>query len=188
MFVKPKILLGSVILGLSATACVSGNTKQYTQEQTDTVKVEIETLQTDTIKKEKNNNSMSQEVVTPPIIYDDIDIFCYVKIDPENAVHDWVDKMPQFQGGERAMREFFDKNLNYPEEARETGIQGRVLCRFIIEKDGSISNVEIVRGVHPLLDKEAVRLIESMPKWIPGEHNDERVRVSYSIPIIFKLQ
>ena len=80
------------------------------------------------------------------------------------------------------------KNIHYPQKAREKGIQGRVFIGFIVEKDGSISNVRNLRGVDSELDAEAIRVVESMPRWKPGMHRGEPVRVSYQIPIVFKLE
>ena len=98
-----------------------------------------------------------------------------------------VEKQPSFKEGVKAMMEFIEKEMKYPQIAKENGIQGRVIVNYIIEKDGAISNVQIVRGVDPSLDKEAIRIIEAMPKWNPGLQRDERVRVRYTLPITFKL-
>ncbi|MDD2474336.1 MAG: TonB family protein [Dysgonamonadaceae bacterium] len=98
-----------------------------------------------------------------------------------------VEKQPSFKGNVKAMMEFIEKEMKYPVIAKENGIQGRVIVNYIIEKDGSLSDVQIVRGVDPSLDKEAIRIIEAMPKWNPGLQRDERVRVRYTLPISFKL-
>ena len=79
------------------------------------------------------------------------------------------------------------KNIKYPEQAMKEGIQGRVAVRFIVEKDGSISDVKPILSVHPLLNKEAVRVVKSMPKWTPGKQNGKPVRVRFNLPIMFKL-
>ena len=99
-----------------------------------------------------------------------------------------VEQMPEFPGGEAELIHYISKNIQYPQEAREKGIQGRVFIGFVIEKDGSVSNVRNLRGVDSELDAEAMRVVESMPKWKPGMHNGEFVRVSYQIPIHFKLE
>lgn len=98
-----------------------------------------------------------------------------------------VEMMPQYPGGLAAMLKYIRENMKYPEQAMKERIQGRVTVSFIIEKDGSISDVKAVRSVHPLLDKEAVRVVESMPKWSPGKNNGKPVRVRYNIPVMFKL-
>lgn len=104
-----------------------------------------------------------------------------------DMVFDVVEVMPQFPGGQIAMLQYLMKNIKYPEQAVKEGIQGRVTVRFIVEKDGSISDVKPVLSVHPLLNKEAVRVVESMPKWSPGKNNGKPVRVRFNLPVMFKL-
>lgn len=98
-----------------------------------------------------------------------------------------VEMMPQYPGGLAAMLKYIRENIKYPEQAMKKGIQGRVTVSFIIEKDGSISDVRPILSVHPLLNKEAVRVVESMPKWTPGKQNGKPVRVRYNLPVMFKL-
>ena len=98
-----------------------------------------------------------------------------------------VEVMPQYPGGQIAMMKYIMENMKYPEQAMKEGIQGRVAVRFIVEKDGSISDVKPVLSVHPLLNKEAVRVVKSMPKWSPGKQNGKPVRVQLIVPIMFKL-
>ena len=104
-----------------------------------------------------------------------------------DMVFDVVEVMPQFPGGQIAMLQYLMKNIKYPEQAVKEGIQGRVTVRFIVEKDGSISDVKPVLSVHPLLNKEAVRVVKSMPKWSPGKQNGKPVRVRFNVPVMFKL-
>ena len=104
-----------------------------------------------------------------------------------DMVFDVVEVMPQFPGGQIAMLKYIMENIKYPEQAMKEGIQGRVTVRFIVEKDGSISDVRPVLSVHPLLNKEAVRVVESMPKWTPGKQNGKPVRVRFNVPVMFKL-
>lgn len=105
-----------------------------------------------------------------------------------NEIFAVVEKQPEFPGGNNALMRFLSDNINYPTEAQEKGIQGRVVCNFVVERDGSISDVKIVRGVDPLLDKESVRILQSMPKWNPGTQKGEKVRVKYTLPVVFRLQ
>ena len=105
----------------------------------------------------------------------------------EEKVYDVVEEMPQFPGGPSALFEYLSNNLQYPVVAEENGVQGRVIVTFIVEKDGSISNAKVVKAVDPSLDKEAIRLVESMPNWIPGKQNGEPVRVKYTVPVTFRL-
>ena len=104
-----------------------------------------------------------------------------------DMVFDIVEVMPQFPGGQIAMLQYIMENMKYPEQAMKEGIQGRVTVRFIVEKDGSISDVKPVLSVHPLLNKEAVRVVKSMPKWTPGKQNGKPVRVRFNLPVMFKL-
>ena len=104
-----------------------------------------------------------------------------------NMVFDVVEVMPQYPGGPIAMLKYLMENIKYPEQAMKEGIQGRVTVRFIVEKDGSISDVKPILSVHPLLNKEAVRVVESMPKWSPGKQNGKPVRVRFNVPVMFKL-
>ena len=96
--------------------------------------------------------------------------------------------MPQFPGGDQAMMDFVAKNVQYPEEAKEKEISGRVMVGFIVEKDGSISDVKVVKGIGGGCDEEAVRVVKAMPKWKPGKEKGKPVRVSYMMPFTFKLQ
>lgn len=110
---------------------------------------------------------------------------------PEVPADDYfivVETMPMFPGGDGALMSFIAKSINYPVAAIERDIEGSVVCSFIIDKDGSITDVEIVRGIDVSLDKEAMRVINLMPKWSPGMQRDKPVRVKYTMPIRFRLQ
>jgi TonB family protein len=99
-----------------------------------------------------------------------------------------VEQMPVFRGGQTKLMEYLDKNIKYPKELEQDGVQGRVVVNFVVEKNGSISEVKVIKGLHPLLDKEAARVVSSMPKWMPGKQNGTTVRVKYTLPITFKLK
>lgn len=111
-----------------------------------------------------------------------------MKVDKTAKPFDVVEQMPQFPGGLEELMTFLSQNIRYPEAAHKAGIQGRVIANFVVEKDGSITEAKIVKSVSPELDAEALRVINSMPKWIPGMQNDEAVRVKYTIPVTFQLQ
>ncbi|MBR5747839.1 MAG: energy transducer TonB [Prevotella sp.] len=102
-------------------------------------------------------------------------------------VYDVVDEMPQFPGGSQSMLEYLSKNIKYPVVAEENGVQGRVIVTFVVERDGSITNEKIVKSVDPSLSKEAIRVVKSMPHWIPGRQKGSAVRVKYTVPVTFKL-
>jgi protein TonB len=106
----------------------------------------------------------------------------------ETKVFDVVEQMPSFPGGPSALFEFLSKNIKYPAVAEENGVQGRVIVTFVVERDGSITDVRVVKSVDPSLDKEAQRVVKSMPRWIPGKQNGSAVRVKYTVPVTFKLQ
>ena len=98
-----------------------------------------------------------------------------------------VEQKPVFPGGQKALMEFLKSNLVYPKAARDSSIQGRVIVKFTVEKDGSITDVEVVRGVHPALDEEAVRVVSMMPKWKPGTQMGDIVRAKFTLPVLFKI-
>ena len=98
-----------------------------------------------------------------------------------------VEKAPAFPGGQKAMMEYLMKNIKYPAACQEAGIQGRVIVSFVVNKDGTIQNVEVIRGVHQKLDAEAVRVVKSMPAWSPGEQQGRKVRSKFQLPVFFRL-
>lgn len=102
-------------------------------------------------------------------------------------VYDLVDEMPSFPGGLEELYKWIDNNVQYPAVARENGIEGRVILKFIVEKDGSLSDSTVIHSVHPMVDREALRLVGQMPKWNPGRRAGVSVRVRYCLPIKFKL-
>ena len=106
----------------------------------------------------------------------------------ETKVFDVVEEMPQFPGGSAALFDYLSKNIKYPVVAEENGVQGRVVVTFVVERDGSITDVKVVKSVDPSLDKEAQRVVKSMPHWIPGKQNGSAVRVKYTVPVTFRLQ
>jgi periplasmic protein TonB len=109
-----------------------------------------------------------------------------VKKDSEE-VYTVVEKMPIYPGGEDSLYAFLGRNMKYPVVAQENGIQGKVVVRFVVQKNGSVGNVEIVRSINPSCDKEVIRLVNSLPKWTPGSQDGKLVPVWYTMPVIFKL-
>ena len=109
---------------------------------------------------------------------------------PEVAtkVFDVVEEMPSFPGGNAALMSYLNSNTKYPVVAQENGVQGRVIISFVVERDGSISDVKVARSVDPSLDREAQRVVKSMPRWTPGKQNGQTVRVKYTVPVVFRLQ
>jgi protein TonB len=209
VFVKPKLLFGSLIMGLGISACSVKDKSNNTSAVVcyDTTSVDIVA---DTNFVVKNPDSIapaiSDTIITPS--RDLFEVMCYVYHDfapddttaninsivegidsiPPEEIYVTAEQMPQFPGGEQAMRSYLREKLHYPIIAREDGIEGKVCCAFIVEKDGVISNIEVIRSVDPALDKEAVRVIRRMPRWIPGREGGKPVRIKYTLPIRFKLE
>ena len=106
----------------------------------------------------------------------------------DEKIYSVVEQMPQFPGGESELLNYISKQLNYPGIARRNGIQGKVICRFIITRTGRIEKPELVRSLDPACDKEALRVLRSMPVFIPGKQNGVNVDVYYTLPVIFRLE
>ena len=106
----------------------------------------------------------------------------------ETKIFDVVEQMPTFPGGDAALMKYLSDHIKYPVVAEENGIQGRVICTFVVERDGSITDVKVMKSVDPSLDKEAIRVLKSMPHWIPGKQNGSAVRVKFTVPVTFRLQ
>lgn len=106
----------------------------------------------------------------------------------ETKIFTVVEQIPMFPGGDGALMGYLRDNIHYPTVAAENGVQGRVVVGFVVERDGSITDVNILRGVDPSLDREAMRVVKSMPKWTPGKQNGSAVRVKYQVPVSFRLQ
>ena len=110
------------------------------------------------------------------------------KPEVSTKVFDVVEEMPSFPGGNGALMSYLNGNTKYPVVAQENGVQGKVIISFVVERDGSISDVKVARSVDPSLDREAQRVVKSMPKWTPGKQNGQTVRVKYTVPVVFRLQ
>ena len=110
------------------------------------------------------------------------------EIPVEDEIFEVVEKNPEFSYNGMSLMQYLGKSIKYPTIAQETGTQGRVIVQFVVNKDGSIVDVKVVRGVDPYLDKEAIRVISTMPKWKPGEQRGKPVRCKFTVPVMFKLQ
>ena len=131
------------------------------------------------INAEVEQNEVIEEYVPVEVEEDEV---------VEQEIFQIVEEMPSFPGGDQKMMEYVAKNIKYPQIARETGVQGKVFVNFVVEPDGSVSNVKILRGIGGGCDEEAMRVVKSMPKWKPGKQRGRAVRVSYILPVNFKLQ
>ena len=139
--------------------------------------VEVETIEINT-----EDDKDVEVVIAPPVE-------APVEEEEEEVIFVVVESMPEFPGGQQALFKYLAENVKYPVIAQENGIQGRVICQFVVNKDGSIVDVVAVRSSgEPSLDKEAIRVIKSMPKWKPGKQRGKPVRVKYTVPVNFRLQ
>ena len=134
------------------------------------------------INMEDNQKTAQQEVYTPPA-------------PPQKHIEEVaeevfvvVEQQPEFPGGQAALMKYLNSSIKYPQVAQDNGIQGRVITQFVVEKDGSITDVQVVKGADPSLDKEAIRVVKAMPSWKPGQQQGKKVRVRYTLPVVFRLQ
>ena len=142
---------------------------------------DTEVEETEIASTEETGQAMEIKYVAPTVEEEE---------DPEEqTIFEVVEQMPEFpNGGMAGLMQFLSKNIKYPTIAQENGTQGRVTVQFVVNKDGSIVDAKVLRGVDPYLDKEALRVINSMPKWKPGMERGKPVRVKYTVPVMFRLQ
>ena len=212
---KSRLMFTQIGLIVSlAAAWMVFETKSYDKKEISTINtrelIEVEDFVPITVQEKPKPIEKPQVAVQLEIIDDDLDVDDRLDIDvtidqneaiPDNYVVEIEDEeivepapirvaeiMPAFPGGEEKLFEFISKNIKYPQLARETGTQGRVYISFIVEPDGSISHVELLRGIGAGCDEEALRVVKAMPKWSPGRQCGKAVRVVYNLPVNFKLQ
>jgi periplasmic protein TonB len=154
------------------------------------VNIEIINITTDDVTTTIDLNMFGSEIT--PGMYFDIPVILRSPLKEEIAEEEKifvrVEQMPEFPGGEAALIRFLSTSVKYPQIAQETGIQGRVYVSFVVDTDGTVTNIVIARGVDPSLDNEAMRVVAGMPKWKPGRQLDKPVKVSFTVPINFTLQ
>ena len=151
-------------------------------QEVEVLNVVEDNVETESIEVNTEDDKAEEVVIAAPVE-------APVEEEEEEVVFVVVESMPEFPGGQQALFKYLSENVKYPVIAQENGIQGRVICQFVVNKDGSIVDVEVVRsGGDASLDKEAVRVIKSMPKWKPGKQRGKAVRVKYTVPVNFKLQ
>jgi len=188
MFI-PLVLLLMVVSNIEAVARI---TKNVARDITPPIIQAIENISPLNSAKEtdmssipdiinaRENTPAPKEAITPPVEESE-------EVDVSSLVFTVVERMPQFPGGDQALLSYISKNLVYPKDAFSNGIEGRVVVTFIVNRDGSISNTEVVRGVHQSLDVEAMRVIAGLPKWKPGTQRDIPVNVKYTVPVQFRI-
>ena len=145
------------------------------------VEDDIELEDVDIISSEDDASQAQQEAYVPPAVEEEEE-------EVEQEIFTVVEKMPEFPGGPAALMKYLSTSIKYPVIAQENGIQGRVSITFVVNKDGSIVDAKVLKGIDPSLDKEALRVINAMPKWNPGEQRGKPVRVKYTVPVTFRLQ
>jgi protein TonB len=191
--------------------------KSYDQQTFDDLQQTVEVIEEEMVEITKQEQPKIQPPAPKPqvtqiqIVEDDVeveDVEIDAEVDQDEVIEEYeftppeieeeeiveaeifkvVEEMPEFPGGAAKMMEFIQKNIKYPMIARESDIQGRVFVNFVVEPDGSITNVTVMRGIGGGCDEEALRVVQSMPNWKPGKQRGSAVRCSFTVPIIFKLQ
>ena len=145
------------------------------------VEDDVELEQQEIISSEDDASAAQQETFVAPVVEEEEE-------EAAQQIFTVVEKQPEFPGGTAELFKYLSKAIKYPVIAQENGIQGRVVCSFVVNRDGSIVDIQVMRGVDPSLDKEAIRVISEMPKWKPGEQRGKPVRVRFILPVQFRLQ
>lgn len=191
--------------------------KSYDKQELDTFTRQVEVIEEEMVEITKQEmpkppvQAPKPQVTQIQVVEDDVeveDIDINAEVDQDEEIEEYiyeapeieeetieeeevflsVEENPEFPGGPAKLMEYVQKNLKYPMMARESGIQGRVFVNFVVEKDGSISNVNVLRGIGGGCDEEAIRVVQNLPKFKPGKQRGNPVRVSYTLPIVFRLQ
>jgi TonB family protein len=175
------IFVGCVVfVVLLIIRCCSDDSTTASQEQT---------YEEENVYNEYQDIDQSQESTnTVTTSTEDNNDLIFEENDEDNSDYDVVEEMPEFPGGASAMMMYLAENIKYPTAAQERGAQGRVIVKFVIDKNGNVVEPVIVRSVDPDLDKEALRVVRSMPRWKPGMQRNKIVRVKYTVPVTFRLQ
>ncbi len=208
---RSTVLLGGIVISLLIVYSMI-NLKFYDVQASELGDLVVEEIEEEIIPITEQNTPPPPPPPPPAapetieIVEDDVEIEEEIEIDTEadaetvvevfeveeevveEEIFTIVEDMPEFPGGIQALYKYLGENVKYPQAAKANGISGKVFVNFTVEKDGSITDVKIIRGVHELLDKEAIRVVKSFPKWKPGKQRGKAVRVSYNIPISFVLK
>ena len=151
-------------------------------QEVEILNVVDDNVKTESVEIQVEDNKDIEVVIAPPVEASVVE-------EVEEEIFVLVESMPEFPGGQQEMMKFLAENIKYPVIAQENNVQGRVICQFVVEKDGKVTDIQVVRSSGDAsLDKEAKRVIESMPKWKPGKQRGKAVRVKYTIPVNFRLQ
>ena len=185
------LLIGYIVALAAMFACFEYTTRTYAE--TDVVYSTVAYAPETDIEEEKIESSEdTHEAQSGPSVQVAGPVMAapgpVVEDGDENDIFEVVEQNPAFPGGEKALMDWLHKNLKYPPVAQENGIQGRVLVQFVVNKDGSIVDPKVIRAVDASLDKEAMRVVQAMPKWTPGRQRGKAVRVRFTLPVTFRLQ
>ena len=151
-------------------------------EELNIVEDDVELEQQEIVSSEDDATAAQQETfVAAPVVEEEEE-------EEAQQIFTVVEKQPEFPGGTAELMKFLSKNIKYPVEAQKAGQQGRVICQFVVTKEGKPADIKVVRGVSPVLDNEAVRVIKAMPAWTPGKQDGQAVNVRYTLPVTFRLQ
>ena len=192
--------------------------KSYDKQTVDNLQTKVEVIEEEMVEITKQEQPKVQppqpkpQVTQIQVVEDDVEVEDEIdinaEVDQDEVIEEYeftppeieeeeiveaeifkvVEEMPEFPGGAAKMMEYIQKNIKYPMMARESDIQGRVFVSFVVEPDGSITNVAVLRGIGGGCDEEALRVVQSMPNWKPGKQRGSAVRCSFTVPIVFKLQ
>jgi len=187
--------IAGISLGIAGTFSACNAPQQKSNTTTSEQEIAADTVNLDTIPVIPKDTSLIDITLCNLLVGVVIDIpgFSYsnqdtIKSDEDEMLFGLIEETyPEYPGGDEARMKFLKENLIYPQETKEKKIAGRVFVSFVVEIDGSLTNFEVVRGVHPLLDAEALRVVKMMPNWVPGEQKGKAVRTQFQIPITFTL-
>ena len=185
---KPEVLPEEVLKSVKVTELQIVEDDKVKKE--DEIKTQDELKETETAFGQKDNEKGTEDRNVTRTLKEEVVVEKPVEKPKEvkEEVFRSVEQMPQFPGGEDALRKYLASHVNYPPMAAENNVQGKVVVQFVVEKDGKVGEVKVVRSVDKDLDREAVRVCKSLPKFTPGRQNGQPVRVWYTLPVQFKLQ
>ena len=185
---KPEVLPEEVLKSVKVTELQIVEDEKVKKE--DEIKTQDELKETETAFGQKDNEKGTEDRNVTRTLKEEVVVEKPVEKPKEvkEEIFKSVEQMPQFPGGDAALMKYLSSHINYPPMAAENNVQGKVILQFVVEKDGHVGEVKIARAVDKDLDKEAVRVVKSLPKFIPGRQNGHPVRVWYTLPVNFKLQ
>ena len=186
---KPEVLPEEVLKSVKVTELAIVEDEKVKKE--DEIKTQDELKETETAFGQKDNDKGTEDRNVTRTLKEEVVVEKKVEAPKETKKEEIfrsVEQMPQFPGGEAALMKYLSSHINYPAMAAENNIQGRVVVQFVVEKDGKVGDVKVVRSVDKDLDKEAIRVCKTLPKFTPGRQNGQAVRVWYTLPVNFKLQ